>query len=467
MLPNQFLEQIHRLSQTARGIAPKWGDALTDLPRVLSHTEPTTSVRINRSKPTAKFSENRQVEWCNLGYRLDERPAFIFDPQLHQGRYYVQDASSMFIAHAIKHLTANRTTEALRYLDACAAPGGKTTAAADALPEGSLIVANEFVAARAAILRENCAKWGNPNIVVTGGDTSMFAQEGAVFDIIAADVPCSGEGMMRKDAQAVEQWTPQLVEQCAERQRQIIDNLWPALAPGGYLIYSTCTFNLAENEAMVSYILNRYKGLSVEIPTPEQWNLMPSLDPQVKAWRFVPGAVEGEGLFMAVVQKPIDAEAVQSKKSKKSSQKNPSKAVAPAVASMLRTVNKWIDSPVDYSLQVNAAGDGINLLLSSQWPDHPYQPSIPVATIKGSQPVPTQNLALSTVLRADAFEQVEIDLDQAIDYLRTEAITLPEGTPRGIVLLTFDKTPLGFVKNIGNRANNLYPKAWRILSQPR
>lgn len=198
--------------------------------------EPSVAVRLNAGKTGAGKSVvgGRRVGWNDAGFHLSERPAFTFDPALHQGLYYVQDASSMFVGHVVGELTRNAAGP-LTVLDACAAPGGKTTAVIDALPEGSVVVANEFVAKRAAVLRENLAKWGYPYVVVTQGDTSRFSQMEGVFDIVVADVPCSGEGMMRKDEDAVGQWSDGLVEQCSRLQHEILGNLWGALRPGDTL----------------------------------------------------------------------------------------------------------------------------------------------------------------------------------------------------------------------------------------
>ena len=196
---------------------------------------PETSVRLNMRK--FKGSEPKglaQVPWCPQGYYLPERPAFTFDPILHAGAYYVQDASSMFIAHAIRHLL--QSDDPVCYLDLCADPGGKSTAAIDALPEGSLIVSNEIDGQRAQVLRENIVKWGCPNTVVLNESPAQIGKLTNFFDVIAADMPCSGEGMFRKEEESVNQWSPTLVEQCARRQQSIVDDIWNALKPGGLFI---------------------------------------------------------------------------------------------------------------------------------------------------------------------------------------------------------------------------------------
>ncbi len=226
-IPEQFLKMMVSLDR----------QEFDALPAALD-TEPEVGVRLNTRKPFRITSDAERVAWCPTGLHLPERPSFTFDPLLHQGAYYVQDPSSMIMWH-VARMIADEFGRPVAWLDACAAPGGKTTAAIDALPDGSAVVANEYVAARAEILRENLAKWGYPLVTVTQGDTSRFSGMGEIFDVIAADVPCSGEGMMRKDDEARRQWTPRLTEQCAALQREIVGNLWKALRPGGYLIYST------------------------------------------------------------------------------------------------------------------------------------------------------------------------------------------------------------------------------------
>lgn len=428
--------------------------ALDALPQALAE-EPSVSVRYNRLKHSLPPDGADTVPWCPEGCYLPSRPQFTLDPALHQGLYYVQDASSMFIAHAVRHLTASG--QPVRYLDACAAPGGKTTAALSALPPGSLVVANEYVPSRAAILRENLVKWGAP-AVVTQGDVSRFAADGASFHIIAADVPCSGEGMMRKDPKAVEQWSPQLVSQCADRQRYILDTLWPALLPGGFFIYSTCTFNLDENEHMVRYLIDRYGAEPVEIPVDPHWGILPAIRESFPAYRFIPGAVRGEGLFMAVLRKPAADEplpaARQPRKNRGSRQ--------PVKAKVPDEVRHWlIDAD---GVELTSAPDGtVVARFSSLCQGSPYVPQLAVASLKGRDLVPSHALAMSTALRPDAFPLFEVDTPVALDYLRAQAVTLPSSAPRGIVLLTHRSHPLGFVKNIGQRANNLYPREWRIL----
>ncbi|MDE5635988.1 MAG: hypothetical protein K2I52_06765, partial [Muribaculaceae bacterium] len=421
-LPQQFIDNIKHLAT----LEPR----VNGLLEALSTTSPSVSVRFNRAKVSdlpdtvAGEPSGDPVPWCTTGRYLNNRPLFTLDPALHQGLFYVQDASSMFISHVINSLTANTDTP-LVYLDACAAPGGKTTAAIDALPHGSLVVANEWDYRRAEILRENITKWGHPSTVVTRGDTKRYRKLRSTFDIIAADVPCSGEGMMRKDAEAVAQWTPALVTECAERQREILDNLWPALKPGGYLIYSTCTFNRAENEEVIDYLIDTYDAIPVTIPMIDDTHgILPGIGTTHPCYRFMPHRVVGEGLFMAVVRKPGEDTGGH-----RDNAKDPRPAKLPF------KLPAWIPSSLHTIL------DGDTLYgIPSRWKPlidrllqnlDVIQPGVELATVKGRDLIPSQGLAMSTILDTANIDTVEVDTPTALAYLRRDTVTLPPDTPRG------------------------------------
>ena len=422
-------------------------------------TAPKVSVRANRFKGVATPNGVDRVNWCTEGWYLPQRLPFTFDPSMHQGLYYVQDASSMIISHIIKCLT-NGENSPLRYLDACAAPGGKTTAAIDSLPNGSLVVANEYVPTRAEALAENIIKWGYPS-VISQGDTARLKKLKGFFDIIAADVPCSGEGMFRKDAEAVAQWTPTLVAECVARQREIVENLWSALRPGGYFIYSTCTFNRLENEEMVDYI-KELGASTIEIEMPNSWNIVKGINTDNHCYRFMPHKVEGEGLFVAVLRKDDDGEMPSQRYAK--NKKNTKEKISNIDQLKSRLINssefeatlvkdKVVMFPKIWSNELSVLLSQLNVIHFG----------VNVAIVKGKDYIPTQSLAMSQYLNREEFVNFEVDYYTAISYLRREAIVIDDA-PRGYVLLTYKNKPLGFVKNLGNRANNLYPQEWRILS---
>lgn len=459
-LPQAFIDEINSYG----------ADCLSGLADALTQSAPSVSVRVNRAKGATVPDGVVNVPWCEDGFYLDERPAFTFDPVLHQGLYYVQDASSMAIARAVKVISEAEGLRPLVCLDACAAPGGKTTAMLSALPAYSLVVANEYDYRRAAILAENIAKWGNPRVMVTRGDTARFGDLRRMFDIIAADVPCSGEGMMRKDDEAVTQWSPALVSECVARQREIVDNLWGALRPGGYMIYSTCTFNRHENEEMVEYICSELGGETIDIGLAGSDGIEPGIEhrasrivhraPVLHCCRFIPGLVRGEGLFMAVIRKDGDAERQHPKAARKplttfAKAPREADAVAESLNGDYRTV--MIDDTV-YALPADCAR-----LMSdaASWLDV-ISAGTAIGTVKGRDIVPAQPLALSASFKAAAFPRVELSYDDALAYLRRESVNVD--APRGYVLTCYGGCPLGFVKNLGNRANNLYPQPWRIMS---
>ncbi len=423
-------------------------------------TSPSVAIRHNPCK--SKVEPACQVPWCKHGELLDHRPEFTFDPAMHQGAYYVQDASSMAMYAAVADAAAMLGGQPVRLLDMCAAPGGKSTAAIDAVPPGSLVVSNEYDYKRAEILAENIAKWGCPDVAVTRGDTKRLAKLEGAFDIVIVDAPCSGEGMMRKDARAREQWSPMLVQQCAQLQRQILADAWRALAPGGFLVYSTCTFNRVEDEANVDWLLNACNASSVELPGLEAHRdlLKPALESSACCYRFLPGTVHGEGLFLAAVAKPHSGQAFKATKAKSPYAKAGASMACQAKAFLDATRNYEIFVRDDVLYAVPAEHSAFLLALASL--ADTLTIGVPMANVKGRDLIPTQQLALSLCLRPDVFPRVEVDMSTAISYLQRQAVAID--APKGIALLYYGGLPLGFVKNLGNRANNLYPKNWRILS---
>lgn len=438
-LPQGFIARLQRES-------PQMFDRLE---AALTTTEPDVAIRANMSKGWSAAGRDR-VPWCDAGIYLPERPQFTLDPALHQGLYYVQDASSMFIAMVARQISA--ALGPVRWLDACAAPGGKSTCVADNLAQGSVVVANELVPARAAALRENIIKWGNPAVIVTRADSRSFGRLRNFFDVVAADVPCSGEGMMRKDPDAVSQWSEALIERCAAVQREIVDSLWEAVAPGGFMVYSTCTFNRRENEEMVDHIVSDLGGEIVRIDGVDpSWGIVESEG----GYRFIPGRLRGEGLFMALISKP-------GQRPNRASQR---------IRPVAHAASGWIDSKGE-NIIISAQGDRVNACQPAMLPvlkeieqtkgiDIIHHGTV-IGRTKGRDLIPDHSLAMSTLLRREAFPQVDLSTAEALSYLRCETITLPSDTPRGHVLLTHAGHPLGFAKHLGNRTNSLYPREWRI-----
>ena len=444
------------------------------------------SIRTNPCKPAEAYnsliSDNaKNVPWCKTGIYLSERPSFTFDPLFHAGTYYVQEASSMFPEQAISRILTDvdMAGKQITALDLCAAPGGKSTHLQTLLPEGSLLVSNEVIRSRSMILAENMAKWGIPDNIVTNNDPKELGRLTNLFDIIVADMPCSGEGMFRKDIDSRGEWSIDNVRLCASRQRRIIHDVWNALKPGGWLIYSTCTFNTEENEENV-YSLAQELGVEIiPIPVKNEWNISGALCHDIPVYRFFPHRTKGEGFFLALMRKK--GQNTEIKKTKNNNQQ----ATIPAhIKDMLSEPDKFSfytrkktagESKQPEKQQTKYTQESAIINAIPKIHDNVYNTlaanlniisaGVVLGELKGKDFIPSVQLAMSTELRRDILPSVDLSYGQSIKYLQKEAIILPEETPTGYVLITFRNVPLGFVKNIGNRANNLFPQEWRIRKQ--
>ena len=455
-LPQSFVERTRQLL----------GDEQYPLFEQALGTEVPVSIRPNRMKCNLPVA-GEPVPWAPSGIYLEKRPTFTFDPLFHAGCYYVQEASSMFVERVLREYVQ----EPVVMLDLCAAPGGKSTLCRSALPEGSLLVANEVMRNRSQILAENLMKWGHPEVVVTNNDPADFTDLTHLFDVILTDVPCSGEGMFRKDQVAVDEWSLENVDICWQRQRRILSDIWPALKPGGLLIYSTCTFNREEDEDNVAWIARELGADVLEVLVEEAWGITGNLiGDSFPVYRFLPHKVKGEGFFLAVLRKHAgEVETVEPRAEKKKKASKDVKGKAPQL-SVPKEAKDWLQIPGDYQLTIN----GTNVQAFPKSHETVYtllqqyvkviHAGITLGEMKGKDLIPHHSLAMSTALADGAFPKAEVTYEQAIAYLRKESLVLDAGIPRGYVLLTYQNIPLGFMKNIGNRANNLYPQEWRIRS---
>ncbi len=368
------------------------------------------SIRLNPFKEMSPESE-AAVPWNVYGRFLPERPRFTLDPLFHAGCYYVQDSSAMAVGHIFRENLKgfNGTGRQVRVLDLCAAPGGKSTDLAASLRlafgDGFELTANEVIRSRAGILADNIAVWGDPNVIVTNADPKAFAKLEGYYDIILADVPCSGEGMFRKDSKAVEDWSPEAVNLCAMRQRRILADTWPALRRGGILIYSTCTFEDAENDSNVEWAASM---LGAEVIRYD-YSSLPGVVVTRTGGLLVPGLVRGEGQFVAALMKTSESGGTRNR------------------------------------------------------PDilHPLTAGTVKGVQKGGSLVPSADWALSIFPPKEEFPIVELDRGNALKFLRRDSIFV-EGLPEGYLMVCFEGHPLGFVKNIGSRWNNLHPQNRRI-----
>ena len=425
------------------------GTEFSELVEALETAAPT-SVRVNNKLENYQPSAE-QVAWCESGYYLKERPLFTADPFLHAGVYYVQEASSMFLYQAVKQ----HFPEAKTVLDLCAAPGGKSTLLSQSLPESSLLVSNEIIRSRAHILAENLIKWGNPNIAVTNNDPKDFANLPGFFDAIVVDAPCSGEGMFRKDPGAIQEWSEYNVKLCAERQRAILSSVWDALKTDGILVYSTCTYNREENEDNVRWICEELGAELLTINTESN----PNITISDYGYRFYPHKTKGEGFFLSVLRK--NSLVHGSLKNKKDDKKG-IKFVTNQNIKMfeLQEPERWAIVPENNLIKAYDKNRLADFLIINKQLKCMHS-GIQLGEMKGSDFIPATSIALSKKLDKTSVEIIDVDYETAIAFLRKDAIFLPDAA-RGYLLISYKEMPLGWVKNMGNRSNNLYPQEWRI-----
>lgn len=422
------------------------GEASGALITALDTASPT-SIRVNPAKWDGP--QLLHTPWCATGRYLDQRPAFTFDPLLHAGAYYVQEASSMMVEQAVQ--AAGLHGRDVLALDLCAAPGGKTTHLCSLLGSGSLLVANEIDRKRQSVLQENLWKWGAANAMVSGSASSDLQSLPSFFDLILVDAPCSGEGMFRKDPFARTQWSPALVEQCASVQRGILHHAWNALRPGGHLIYSTCTWEEAENEQQLAALVD-LGAVCVPVPLDPTWGMVRSTPPGIDAIRCYPHLTRGEGFFITLLHKPGEpAERLRSLNTKPQDHAQ--------VASWLTPDRMWSLTEHDEKLYARDArwGPASEALTNAL---RMLAPGIPVAERKGGAWRPHPALALSTALNKDAFQHINVDRVGALDFLR--GLSLPAKEARGIGLIMYEGCALGWVQGADTRWNNRWPAPWRI-----
>lgn len=422
------------------------------------------SVRFNPFK-VSQQPEGRRIPWSKYGYYLDERPQFTLDPLFHAGAYYVQEASSMFLEHIYRETVGD--AQGLRVLDLCAAPGGKTTLLSTLVGLDSTVVANEVMRPRALTLADNVRKWGLGNVAVTNNDPAHFAGFRDYFDVILVDAPCSGEGMFRKNPDSRAEWSLENVKLCAARQRRILGEIWGALKPGGLLIYSTCTFNRQENEENVAWLAEQYSCEGVTIDIPAEWGIVAGEvesreGAPIGTFRFYPDKVEGEGFFAAVMCK-------ESGKARTNVPKPRKTLFSELPRQAAKEAGRWVnqqefmhfahigDTIYGY---YNAAYSTVKLL--SETLSVMYS-GVQAGQIFSGKLKPEHPLALFHDLSREAVNEAPLTLDDALQYLRKNDID-PSLLDEGLNLITFDGFALGWIKRIGRRSNNLYPKELRIMN---
>jgi 16S rRNA C967 or C1407 C5-methylase (RsmB/RsmF family)/NOL1/NOP2/fmu family ribosome biogenesis protein len=421
-----------------------------------AHQQATpVSIRYNPNKKISIDPSLLKVPWTNNGYYLPVRPSFIMDPLWHAGVYYVQEASSMFLEEVVRQTMD--LSQALKVLDLCAAPGGKSTLLQSMISNESLLVSNEVIRTRVSVLMENMMKWGGMNVVVTHNDPADFQKVGGFFDLMVVDAPCSGSGLFRRDAEAMKEWSMGNVQLCAGRQQRILADAWEALKEEGVLIYSTCSFSELENEAMVEWIIQQFEVESLRIHIEPAWGITESVTRSGGyGYRCWPDKVKGEGFFLAAFRKksPVHESVYKVRKyyfpSKKDQQiadafvhsGNPYTWIMQGkYMSAVGPVHVDVVHYILERLQVRYAGVEAGMVLHDDF-------------------MPEQGLALSYNIRPRS-ELHNLTEAQAISYLKKEELD-PAIFSKGLQWVGYQGFGLGWLKSLGNRINNYYPKEWRI-----
>jgi len=443
ILPPAFTERISR----------QLGNETEDFIQSLLLPAPV-SIRVHPRKfpDTHIWLEMPRVPWCEHGYYLSERPVFTLDPLFHAGAYYVQEASSMFLYEVLKQLFPNQKNN-LKVLDLCASPGGKSTLLSAFLNGEGLLISNEAIRSRIPSLKENTIRWGYYNVIITNNDPEDFVKSEMYFDLVVVDAPCSGEGLFRKDPESIKEWSKENTYHCVLRQKRILSSATEIVADEGFLIYSTCTFNPEENEAHQQQI--KASGFEpVPINVNKEWNIT---QPSSNSVQFFPHKNRGEGFYLAVYKKTGG----------RNSEIKLRRKYKPEFFNC-NLFHSFFQLPFE-SVLIKDNKHGI-IVFPDAWIEWMgvasnnlcmVQAGVEVGEIKGKDVIPSHALAMSFFLNKE-IATCDLDVHQSRLFLSKENIVLPENTPKGFVLLTYQGVPLGWVKNLGNRTNNLYPQEYRI-----
>lgn len=416
------------------------GEQLGDeLPSFLREME-KRSVRGIRMNPLRNGAEppfrdaEKKIPWCGEGWELAaDSPAGI--SAAHEaGAFYLQEPSAMIPAEVM----AARPGE--RILDLCAAPGGKSTQMGAAMRGRGLLICNEPVPKRAAVLSRNIERMGIAHSIVTcAWPEQLAAKWPEGFDGVMADAPCSGEGMFRREPESRKEWSPEKALGCVPRQREILRAAAALVRPGGRLVYATCTFHPAENEEQIRWFLSEFPEFE-----PEAFRLpgISGTDGTFTAW---PHRIRGEGQFTALLRKKGSAE--------------PGRTDGRNAFRISREMEKsWQEAGL--RLPAPDACLGGTLTLAPDIPDltgiRVLRLGLHLAGTRGKTLVPDHAAAMSGMLTE--IPRVRLSGDEALRYLSGEAIP---GGPEGWAVMEFSGYPLGWAKGSGGYMKNHYPKGLR------
>jgi 16S rRNA C967 or C1407 C5-methylase (RsmB/RsmF family)/NOL1/NOP2/fmu family ribosome biogenesis protein len=460
----EAFEKVHQEGEQVTSIRinpAKWSIVNCQLSMGETHNYNLSKDSSQQSDATihhSPFTIHYPVPWSQYGYYLEKRPSFTFDPLFHAGCYYVQEASSMFLEQALQQLLD--LSRPLKILDLSAAPGGKSTHIQSLISKESLLVSNEVIRSRCAILTDNIIKWGSSNVMVTNNDPAAFKKLTGYFDVIVVDAPCSGSGLFRKDEGAISEWSLNNVALCSQRQQRILADVLPALKQNGLLIYSTCSYSKEEDEDIGDWLTEEFKMQNAKLKMEKEWGIVESESPKTNAagYRFYPDKLKGEGFFISCFRKTAEEKEARAKPAKLEKASAKEKAIIQPwlkeeELELIKENNSFSALPVQFTNEYALLRSVVNIQYKGTG----------IGQIMKDKLVPDHSLALSTILSYN-IATTELSYEDAIKYLQRQDLNLTPSAP-GWQTVNYQNHILGWINALPNRINNYYPKEMRILKR--
>ena len=406
----------------------------------------------NRYNPRKAFLPAIQaaVPWSSHAYYLEKRPNYALDPLFHAGAYYPQEASSLILEEIMNHI--QQTTHPSRLLDLCAAPGGKSTHLLSLIDKDSVLLCNEIVPKRFAVLNENLIKWGHSNFISTNYRPDQIARLDAIFDVVLVDAPCSGEGLFRKQKEWRSEWHPDNCALCARRQIRILDQAIKNVRNGGYLIYSTCTLNPEENMDQIIRLTETSLFEAIEFPTIKEFGFVEQKTKKAIGYLSLPHKIKGEPFFISCLKK-------EGRPNYKMPEANRLKnRFSDDITAPFQIGTSFVE--LDGSLYLkNKNQQQLRQWLIKKGLRY-FLPTL--GSFKHNDLIPDHFSAMNSHVEPN-HPKIEVNESEALQYLRHEKIAL-DVSAKGWYLLSYRDIGLGWVKFDGRRIINKYPIKWRLRS---
>ena len=460
-LPIEYVSQMKELL----------GEDYKNYERALNE-KPVRGLRVNKVKVSvseflnsSEISKNlTKLGYAEDGFVLDDNDKIGNTAEHLTGQIYIQEPSSMI---PVCSSGIDKEDRPLLILDLCASPGGKTGQIASRAPEGSIIFSNEIIKSRAEVLQSNVERLGLKNVVILNEEPKNLKIFAGVFDYVFVDAPCSGEGMFRKNPETINEWSSENVQRCFERQKEILEIAQNLVCAGGKLVYSTCTYNKFEDEAVVDWLLENFNFELQDVPEEiKNVTISSNITHGNKdfARKFLPYSGAGEGQFVAVFENKDEMRktALYSKKHYRSVSQigqSENKLVKEFAASSLLEEFSWRDlyrvggsiffAPKGFNTELQTALEELKFLAVG----------VKIGTIEKGRFEPSHNIFMAL---ADKFKhKIELTPEELKKYMHGEELST-DISAKGYGVVTVGGYGVGGVKIVQNRLKNLYPRGLRI-----